>query len=325
MIVDQYQVGDWIDAGLVQDVTDLVAGWPDRHFTTSFSSVTDREGSQFFIPVNADVYLMLVNKKALPYLPDGADVQSLTWEEFAQWAIRIAEGEGVGKTAVTGSPRRYWIYQFGSTALAYGAGFPDFNSAAAKEAWALWAEIGAADGFIPDVKKMETVVDVMQREEAWLTLLHCTQVAPVYALKEGQLIVAPMPRGPAGIGSVAGFSGLALLAGAPNQAGADAFMAYLTSPEVQVKIEKGTNGLVPTVIEAGLIAGEDAQGQVMAAGIKVLELGVVSGIPAGEYQDWGAVKQIFDDAFIKIVLNSRGELNESALEDSAELLEELRK
>jgi len=325
VIVDHYRIGEWIDAGLVQDVNELAAGWEARQFVTSFSEITDRESQQYFLPVNADVYLMVVNKKALVYLPAGARLNALTWEEFVQWSANIVEGEGVGKTVVSGMPRKTWIYHFGSTALSYGAGFPEMNTDGAKEAWAIWAAIGTANGFVPDVKRVSYVEDVMQREEAWLTFLHCSQATPLSLQHEGKLTVAPMPSGPAGIGSVAGFRGVGLVEGAPNQEGAEAFITYLTSPEVQVKLEKGTNGLIPTVVESRSLLGEDPQGKVMAAGLSVLEAGVLSETPADDFQDWGAVKQVFDDTFLTVVLKNWGELNEKALEDAAEQLEELRK
>jgi multiple sugar transport system substrate-binding protein len=325
VIAFHQQMADWIDAGLVQDLTDLAAGWTDRTFTTSFAADTNREGLQYFIPVNADVYVLLVNRKALAYLPEGTDVQSLSWETFAQWAVAIAQGEGVGKTVVSGAPRKNWIYQFGSTALSYGAGFPEIDSEAAREAWNIWAQIGTTDGFIPDVKRTDNVVDSMQREEAWLTLLHCSQVAEALRLKERQFLVVPAPSGPSGIGSVAGISGLALMEDAPNQAGAEAFLEYLSRPDIQVKISKGTNGLIPSVLEAANIAGDDVQGKVIAAGVGVLEDGVVSGIPADDFQDWGAAKQIFDDAFARIVLNGNGKVDEAYLTKAAGLLDEIRK
>ena len=83
---------EWLDAGWVEDLTPYVESWTDRHFSEAFESDTNRDGKQNFLPVGADVYLMLANNKALPYLPDGADLDYLTWDEYAQWAANIAEG-----------------------------------------------------------------------------------------------------------------------------------------------------------------------------------------------------------------------------------------
>ena len=63
----------------------------------------------------------------------------------------------------------------------------------------------------------------------------------------------------------------------------------------------------------------------MAAGLSVLEGGVLSEIPFDDFQDWGAVKQVFDDTFLTVVLKNWNPASATALEDAAEQLEELRK
>lgn len=319
------RMAEWIDADYVEDLTDMISGWDDRHFSETFIANTNQDGKQYFIPVGADVYLLLANKKALPYLPEGADIDTLTWEQYAQWAINIAEGEGEGKTVITGVPMKSWVYQFGGSALSYGAGFPDINSDAAKEAWALWAEMGAAGAFIPTVMSVDTCVDPMMREEAWLTVFHCARAGQVYASNETQFVVAPAPSGPAGIGSIAGTSGYAIMKDAPNKEGAIALLEYITRPEVQVKLAKGTGGFIPPVQEAVEFVGDDPQDEVIIKAISVLENGVVSGVPGGDFQDWGAVKQIFDNLFEQMIFNGDGTVDQALLDEAVAQLDALRK
>ena len=85
---------DWLDAGWVEDLTPLVKSWTDRHFSPTFNSDTNRDGKQYFLPVGADVYLLLANNKALPYLPAGTDIDAITWEQYAQWDVNIAARGG---------------------------------------------------------------------------------------------------------------------------------------------------------------------------------------------------------------------------------------
>ena len=54
-------------------------------------------GTRYFVPISADVYLTIANNEALPYLPAGADMDSLTYKQYADWAVAVAEGEGEGK------------------------------------------------------------------------------------------------------------------------------------------------------------------------------------------------------------------------------------
>ncbi len=293
---------DWLDAGWVEDLTPLVESWTDRHFSPTFNTDTNRDGKQYFLPVGADVYLLLANNKALPYVPAGTDIDAITWEQYAQWAVNIAEGEGEGKVCITGVPMNSWIYQFGGSGLSYGAGFPDANSAGAMEAWKIWETIGKAGGFVPTVLSVSTCVDPMMREESWLTVFHNARAGQVYASNETQFTLAPAPIGSEGIGTIAGVSGYAIMKGGPNYDLAVEFLEYLTRPEIQVKIAKGTGGFIPPVQEALDYMGDEAIDEVIAKAVLVLEQGIASGVPGYLYQDWGAVKVCFDDVFEDTIL-----------------------
>ena len=293
---------DWLDAGWVEDLTPLVESWTDRHFSPTFNSDTNRDGKQYFLPVGADVYLLLANNKALPYLPAGTDIDAITWEQYAQWAVNIAEGEGEGKVCITGIPMKSWVYQFGGSAMSYGAGFPDINSPAAAEAWKIWEKIGKANGFVPTVMNIDSCVDPMMREESWLTVFHNARAGQVYASNETQFTLAPAPIGSKGIGTIAGVSGYAIMKGAPNYDLAVDFLEYLTRPDIQVKIAKGTGGFIPPVQEALDYMGDEAIDEVIAKAVLVLEQGIASGVPGYLYQDWGAVKACFDDVFEDTIL-----------------------
>jgi hypothetical protein len=48
--------------------------------------------------------------------------------------------------------------------------------------------------------------------------------------------------------------------------------------------------------------GDEAIDEVINMAVLVLENGVVSGVPGYLYQDWGAVKQCFDDVFEDTIL-----------------------
>ena len=292
----------WLDAGWVEDLTDVVAGWTDRTFSEAFVTDTNRDGRQYFLPVGADVYLLLANNKTLPYLPDGVDLDAITWDQYAAWAVAIAEGEGEGKVCITGIPSKSWVYMFGGTGLSYGAGFPDANSEGAMAAWKVWETIGKAGGFVPTVLNVDSCVDPMMREESWLTVFHNARAGQVYASNETAFTLAPAPSGPIGIGSIAGVSGYAIMKGSANYDLAISFLEYLTRPDIQVKLAKGTGGFIPPVEEARDYIGDEAIDEVINKAVLVLNNGVVSGVPGSDYQDWGAVKACYDDVFEDTIL-----------------------
>ena len=324
VVAHNSRMPEWIDNGWVVDLTDVVEGWTDRTFSTAFSQDTNQGGKQYFLPVGADVYLLLANNMALDYLPDGVELDSITWEEYADWAVNIAEGEGEGKVCITGIPAKSWIYMFGGTALSYGAGFPDANSEGALGAWNVWETIGKAGGFVPTVMNIDSCVDPMMREEAWLTVFHNARAGQVYASNETQFTLAPAPGGPEGIGTIAGVSGYAVMEDAPNYDLAVQFLEYLTRPDVQVKLAKGTGGFIPPVEEAIEYLGDEAIDEVINKAILVLNNGVVSGVPAGDYQDWGAVKMCFDDVFEDTILPG-SEITQERLDTAQTCIDELKK
>jgi len=314
---------DWIDAGYVQDVTKLVDSWTDRTFMPTFDNDTNRDGVRYFIPAAADVYLLLANQKAMPYLPEGADTDNLSWEQYAAWSNAIAKGEGVGKACVTGVPQNSLIYQFGGTALSYGAGFPEINTPGAVDAWKVWASM--KDGFSPGVVNVANCTDPMKRGETWITVFHNARAGEAYGSNPTQFVLGPAPYGPAGIGTIAGVSGYAIVKGAPHQELAEKFLEYITRPDIQVKLSKGTGGFIPPIEEAVKYLGDSAEDEVINKALLVLNNGVTSGVPSAEYQDWGAVKQVFDDVFHTMILKGDGTVDQALLDEAAAKIEALKK
>lgn len=316
-------MAEWIEEEYIEDLTSYVKSWDDRTFSPTFEYGTNFEGKQYFIPVGADVYLTIANKKAVKYLPSGADLDKLTWEDFAKWSNAIAKGEGEGKTVVTGIPMKSLIYQFGAISLSYGATFPDINTPGAINAWEIL--VSMKDDFIPAVLNVDNCVAPMKREEAWFSWMHCARAGQVYSANPANFVVAPVPEGPAGIGSIAGVSGYGILKNAPHFDLAIKFLEYITRPDMQVKIAKGTGGFIPPVEEALNYLGDDPEDEVVAKAVMVLSKGRVSGVPGGDYQDWGAVKKVFDDVFVDMVLNGDGTVDTALLDAAQADLDALRK
>jgi len=323
----------YTDAGYVVSLDDAAELLADRTILTAFDATANVDGTRYFVPISADVYLTIANNQALDYIPAGADIDLLTYDQYVEWAVAIAEGEGEGKVCITGIPQKMFIYQFGTSALSYGlnpAGeggpeFPDLNSEASAESWANWAKIGAADGFVPTILSIDNCTDPLMREEAWLSVTHNARVGQVYASNETQFTVGPAPVGPSGVGTIAGAHGLGVVEGSANYDSALQLVEYLTRPEIQVKMNKGTGGFVPVVAEAIEFLGDDPVDEIIIKALIVLNLGIPSYLPVADFQDWGAVKQLFDDVFVDMVLNGDGTVDQAFLDAKQAELEALRK
>lgn len=311
---------EWIKNDYVVPIP--VDQWSDRTFSKAFATSISDGGKTYFAPVGGDVYLTLINKKALPYMPAGADVQDLSWEEYVDWAIAVAEGEGEGKAAVTGVPQKSLIYMYGGMFLSYGGEFPVINTPGAIEAWELLA--GMKDAYTPTVNTYDNVSAPMKTGEAWMTVAHMVRCGDAYKANPSNYILAPAPRGPEGIGSIAGTSGFAVVNGAPNEELAVKFIEFMTEPSMAVKVARGTGGFIPPIDEAIAQLGDSIDDEIISKGIMVMANGVVSGVPGGDYTSWGAVKQVYDDAFQELVLD-RGAVDRGYLDDAQAKIDALKK
>jgi multiple sugar transport system substrate-binding protein len=289
----------WVEAGLIQPLAPHAAAWQGHDFVAAFTGMTVFDGEQYFLPIGADDYLLCANRAALDHLPTGVDVQAITWEELVAWALAVAEAEGGGRYAVAAKAGAMLTYQVAAAILSYGGGFPDVASPEAREAWAVLARLRPA--LSPTVQTYESVVPPMKRGETWLTVTHNARVGEIYASNPDQFLIAPAPRGPAGRGSVAGVSALGIVRGAPQPELAAKLLAYLTSPEVQVRLSRGTGGFIPTVGAATELLGEATEDEVIQTSMQVLREGRLAYIPP--IPAWGdEVKPAYEAAFRAVVL-----------------------
>ncbi|MBI5958015.1 MAG: extracellular solute-binding protein, partial [Chloroflexi bacterium] len=88
---------------LLFDLTDLLASiqmeyeLPEAFVTLGKLGTEDY---QYYIPWMQATYIMAAHKDALQYLPEGADLNALTWEEFGLWAKNIYEATGEAKVGL---------------------------------------------------------------------------------------------------------------------------------------------------------------------------------------------------------------------------------
>jgi multiple sugar transport system substrate-binding protein len=309
---------EYVDNDYIIDLTSYVRRRRDRTIAPGVKAMATFDGRQYFVPIASDVYLLCANNKALDYLPAGADVQDLSWEEFAEWAKAIAEGEGEGKLAVTGVPEKSLIYQVGGIGLSYGAGFPDVSSAGAQKAWQIMIDMRNA--FTPTVRTYESLVEPLKRGEAWLTWAHIANVGEIYSSNPAQYVIAPVPEGPEGNGSIAGTQGFAVIKGAPHEQLALDLIEYMTRPEIQLKMSRGSGGWIPSVLEAVELLGDSTQDEVIKKALDVMNNGNLAFIPPTFGGNWGKVKHVYDDIFQKLVLQD-GKMDTAYLQEMQQKIE----
>jgi multiple sugar transport system substrate-binding protein len=79
------------------------------------------------------------------------------------------------------------------------------------------------------------------------------------------------------------------------------------------------------VAEAIDFLGDDPADEIILKALIVLNLGIPSYLPVADFESWGAVKQLFDDVFVDMILGGDGTVDQAYLDAKQEELEALRK
>ena len=302
---DTANMAPYVNGGWMQDITELVNSTGST-YTQMFDNTTNKDGVRYFAPFTFDVYVTCANKKALDYLPDGLTeedvVSGITWEQYADWAVAIAAGEGEGKTMMPANlTSSQLLYPMGGMSLAYGGGFPEFTSDGFKEALGIIAKIAAGNGFYAEQDQYTAPTDPLNSGDVWLTFAHMAPVGTSYNAAPNNYVIGAAPKGSKGAGSTSGAWCSGIAQGAPNQELAAKFINYIADPEVNYEFCSNYGGSLSPIEEVGDIL--ESSDVVMRAGIEMLKTTIVTGVPAAEYSDWNAVKLLYGDIFNDVLKN----------------------
>ena len=274
----------------------------DRTFLFNRLESENQDLWEYFLPLSADVYLLIASKDAASARPAGIHNDTITWMEVEEWIQRASRQQHRGLLAVTGVPNKSLVYFMAGPILAYGGDFPDLSSDSAIEALRMLQRLRG--GFHPRIESFDTVIDPLIEGDAWFGFAHCAHVGSILQEAPDRFDVYSTPAGPAGRGSVAGFSAAGIPADARNPEAAVVLLEYLTRPEVQTRISKGVGGFIPTVLEAADYLTDGPLDTVIRYGLEVLDSGKTMDIPL-EYGEWGNVKHVYESVFFSSVLSGR--------------------
>lgn len=276
-------------------------------------------GKQLYIPWMQATYVMVVNKKALPHLPAGADVNALTYRQVAEWAKTIQEKTGQRRLGFPAGPKGLFArFLQGNLYPSYTASMvSEYRSAEAEAMWgefkALWAHVN------PNATNYDFMQEPLAAGEVWIAWDHIARVKDALQAAPSDYLVVPPPAGPKGRAYMPVLAGLGIAKGAPDRAGAATLIEHLTKPEIQVATAAEV-GFFP-VVEAKLPDN-------LAAGVKLLAEGVAKTqgardalpalLPIGLGDKGGEFNKVFFDTFQRIVL--RNEPVRAVLDAQAEVL-----
>jgi multiple sugar transport system substrate-binding protein len=307
----------------LEDLTPLVAKLSDRPIIKEFMTLgklgTDK---QYYIPWMQATYILVANKKALPYLPQGANIDSLTYTQLAEW----------GKNITAATKEKKIGFPAGPTGLMHrltqGYLYPSYTGGLvttyrSDDAVKMWTDFKAIwENTNPQSVTYNNMQDALQSEEVWVTIDHTARVVDAFKNKPNDFVAAPAPAGPKGRYYMSVLAGLGIAKGAPNKAGAEALIEYLTRPNVQamylreVSFYPVLESALPTDLPAYVrLEADGVVKQSKAPDAKVALLPIGLGTKGGDFN------KIQQDTLTRIVL--KGEDIKTVLNDEANQLNAL--
>jgi len=308
-------------AGALQDVSPLLDEVKDRGIPEAYMELgklgTD---TQYFIPWMQATYIVAANKQALDYLPAGADPESLTWEQYRDWAKNIYEATGEKKV---GFPVNGLLHRFleGYIYPSYTGGMvTTFKSPEAVEMWKfvkdLWQYVH------PESMSYEFMQEPLMSEEVWVAWDHTARLINAFKERPDDFLALPSPSGPKGLGFMPVIVGLAMPVTAPNPEGGKALIEYMTRPETQITTlrEVGFFPAIQVDFPGYVAPGIRAQGEAVTKQAAASNA-IPAMLPVGLGPRSGEINKIYRDAFTRIVIND--EDIETVLEEEAANLQTL--
>ena len=308
-----------VPLGALVPLDDLAGKLADRRISDRLLTLGKfSTAHQLYIPWMQASYIMVANKLALPYLPNGADLDALSYDQLALWAGALQQKTGKRLLGLPAGPRGL-IHRFfeGFLYPSYTGGVVvPFRSAAAEAMWTQFASLWKS------VNPNSTRYDFMQQPllsgDVWIGFDHIARVLDALRQKPNEFVAFPAPAGPKGRGYMPVLAGLAVLEAAPDMNGAMALIDYLSQPRTQVATARsvGFFPVVKTELPPDLRPAAAAIQKMQSAQDAVLAL-----LPIGLGERAGEFDKVFRDTFQLLVL--RGQDPRAVLDREAETLNRL--
>lgn len=277
---------------------------------------------QLYIPWMQASYIMAANKQALSYLPSGAELDNLSYDQLARWAGSIQQNTGKRLLGFPAGPRglmHRFFEGFLYPSFTGGVIVP-FRSQAAQAMWGQFASLWK------NVNQNSTSYDFMDQPlisgDVWIGFDHVARILDALRQKPDEFVAFPAPSGPKGRGYMPVLVGLAVPRDAPDIAGATALIDYLSQPQTQVATARSV-GFFP-VVRMALPPDTETGLRMAAAAIEKMQTAqdaLPALTPIGLGQRDREFDKVFMDTFQLVVL--RGQHPRAVLDREAEVLTRL--
>lgn len=289
-----------IDPDNLEDLDSLDVSAASDTFNGLASLGTD---SLQYIPWMQASYIMVANKEALQYLPEGADIDALSYEQLVAWAANVHEETGQPKFGFPAGPKglKHRFFQ--------GYLYPSFTdgvvrtfaSDEAVAAWEMFRELWEHTN--PASTNFSFMQEQLLSGDAWIVFDHTSRVAQAFNDRPDDFVAFPAPAGPSGRGFMPVLAGLAIPSTAPDKTAAQDLIKYMLKPETQIATLRATNFFPVVDVEMP----DDLPPAVRAAGDAIAKMSSSADanpglLPAGLGDKGGDFNRVFVDAFERIIL-----------------------
>jgi multiple sugar transport system substrate-binding protein len=298
------------------DLGDLGLGAASDTFNDLAKLGTD---TSQYIPWMQASYIMAANKKALEHLPEGADINTLTYDQLIAWSANVMEATGEAKFGFPAGPKglKHRFFQ-GYLYPSYTNGVVrTFASDKAVTAWEKMKELWAVTN--PGSTNFSFLQEQLLNEDVWIAFDHTSRLAAAFNERPDDFVAFPAPAGPEGRGFMPVIAGVAIPRTAPDMEAAKTLVAHMLKPETQIATLRATNFF--PVVDVDL--PDDLPPAVQAAGSAVATMSASADanpglLPAGLGDKGGDFNRVFVDTFERIVL--AGQPIAAVLEDQKQTL-----
>ncbi|MFN7222970.1 MAG: extracellular solute-binding protein [Paracoccaceae bacterium] len=274
---------------------------------------------QKYIPWMQATYLMVANRKALEYMPAGADINALTYDQLIDWARATAEATGGPKFGFPAGPKglKHRFFQ-GFLLPAYTKStVTNFRSAEAEVAWGKFKELWQYTN--PASTNYSFMQEQLVTDEVWIAFDHVARIADAFNQRPDDFVAFPAPAGPMGRAFMPVVAGIAVPRTAPDMAQSMDLVAYMLKPETQIATLRATNffPVIATDLPDDMPASVKASGPAIAAMTGAADA-LPALLPMGLGDKGGQFNQVYIDTFERIILG--GQDIRQVLDSQAEAL-----
>ncbi|MCD6420425.1 MAG: carbohydrate ABC transporter substrate-binding protein [Synergistetes bacterium] len=247
---------------------------PNRTFISTLEKYSVIKGKKVYVPWMQATYVMVVNKEAYKYLPNGLTKEDVrkptekwTYEALLQWAKNMKEKTGTPKFGLPMAPKGLFHRFLHGYLLPSFTGYEakEFDSPNGIKAWEYMRKL--VNYIHPASSTWAAMSEPLLKGEVLLAWDHTARIKPAIVQQPDKFEVIPVPRGPAGRGYIVVAVGLAVPKKAPQKEAAYKLIDYLTRPSTQVLVLQHV-GFFPTV--------KEATGKIPTGALRILARGVTA-------------------------------------------------